>query len=296
LDIPIFDRNLVISYFALFLKSLLTFTSILAIFGPSILSLNYNLFIGHVGDFRLEKTNLYSGLFRTKWIEIIDTQFGHSFDLNALIIVWGAFAYQILSNPIYNIHFLLYKIKVFYSLNSGLQSIDNCWINKFPTYGDSINECINFISTDPLSIVVITLAIGFVIWIFRRLISGELSQSKTVELYEKYESNGQLKNKYFLLSSRITLYRYMFVLFSFLYLAWSEYYIQFNVSKNNISQEDAEKYLNTALSSFGIPNNPNYIIFILYLILFFFTIIIGHHYLSLFGYEITKKIKRSKKM
>lgn len=283
------------AYVYLFLKSLFTPTTLIAILGPTILALNYNLFVGHIGERRINSSNPYSEMYRTRWSEFIDTQFAHTFELNALIIAWGAFAYQIISNPLTAIEKLIMHIKLYY-LQNNIVCNEIGWLEKFPNLSEFSNECMKFIRNELLSVIVISLAIGFVIWIFRRLISGQLSRIREVELYERYWINNRLERRYPSLANRITLYRIILVLFSYLYLAWSEYYITYNIAQNILVRCSAGsiELLKRITKLSEIPKNPEVIIFILLIVLFIITIIIGLHFIAVFKYELSNVVIKSK--
>jgi hypothetical protein len=281
-----------ILYLHLFFKSFLTPTSFIAIFGPVILALNYRLYIGQVTYF---SDNEGLALRRTHWRDFIDAQFDHTHELNALIIAWIAFAYQIASNPLFSIlkvnsilkTHILQKLVVDTQISK--QYVCNDWLNGDSDIGESLNQCVNNTSHDLLSLIIVTLALGFLVWMLRRLLLGDLSEFKIIKIYETYVKDDRRIRMYPPLASRITLYRYTLVLFSFLYLAWSEYYITSNVA-NGIIGKYTIINLYDAVALLNIPQDPNYIWIVLLLICLSLTVIIYGHYFAYFKYFMEDKV------
>ena len=86
-------------FISLLPRTFLTPAALIAIAGPTILALNYRLFKGHTAD--LDKNrNTYSRIYKSPWRPYLDAQFDHSHQLSALIIAWGAFAYEIIADPL----------------------------------------------------------------------------------------------------------------------------------------------------------------------------------------------------
>ncbi len=268
------DSNKIIPYLTLLLKYIITPTWLIALFGPIILASNYKV-----------SKDSYHKMHQSEWGSFIDTRFYHTFDLNALIIGWITFAFQILTNPIFSIQRLNPSIK-FYYLQKGITSNFD---SSYDGLGESVGQCFQFITHDLLSILFILLAIGFTIWILIRLLTGQLSETRVIELYEGEEKDGRRERKYPLLSSRITLYRYIIALFSFLYLAWAEYYITFNIVKEIDKNCSPINSLPELLQKLSIPENNEFIKLVLFLVFFILTIIVCWHYFVYFKSILLRK-------
>lgn len=276
----------------LFPTSLVTPTIAIAVLGPSILSLNYNLFKANVYETSKEFKNFYTGIYLSREGRFIDAQLDHTHQLNSLVIAWGAFAYEIITLPQRSLaSFELAKLKI-ENLSPCLeQGFKNC--TKEPFY-----EALNLIETDFVSLVIITIALGFISWMLIRLISGQLSGIDVVDLYLK-DKNKKYTNPP--ISSRITLYRYVLVFFSFLYLVWVKYYllIKAKVKLDKYGCNDAlyKSNVSDIISDLGIPNlnsGYKYIIFVAFAFFLFLSIIIGSHYLANFRYNIKSRLKQER--
>jgi|GEM_PF-3602060 len=278
-----FRKNL-FPYISLFPKSLFTPTTIIAIFGPTILALNYRLF-------NSQFVNSQSSSFRFPALSIsqskfIDARFDHTHQLNALIIAWGAFGYQILMSPLESLLKLTSSVDII-SHHRNTTCSDVCLLHSEYTFGRALDQAIYWVQNDLISIVIVTLAIGFVVWTSIRLISGQLSKPEIVALYEKDLSNSFSHPP---ITSRITLYRYIFVFFSFLYLSWSDCYLKFKqrdiiLSQCNFADSDT---LGTVVNKMhNIPSDTDSGILLLLLLFFsFLTISIGLHFLANFKYQL----------
>ncbi len=275
-------------FLALFPKSLLSPTTIIAVFGPTILSLNYRLFKSHTLDISKKQNPNYSTIHTVGSNRYIAALFDHSHQLSVLIIAWGAFTFQIFIAPLNSI------ISVANAINLGSCKLgeickDTCLVNF--RYGDAVNLVVSETQTDLFSLSITLLAVGFVTWTFIRLISGQLSTNNVVELYEKDENENY---SYPTIASRVTLYRFILVAFSYLYFVWSDYYLSISV-KNTLLQKCSLSYfnnikLNNETSEFlQIPiNSSNSIYFVLFFILLCLTGLVAWHYISYIKFVINK--------
>ena len=144
-----------------------------------------------------------------------------------------------------------------------------------------------------MSLVIVSLAFGFVIWASIRLISGELSTSNIVGLYER-EKGKELSPPPF--ASRITLYRVIFVLFSFLYLTWSNCYLTFEAKRLIIGDchfGDSKNAVQTAIdSALGLPKQSGGIYLITFIIVFLISMFVVLYYFSELKYLMRAKSKK----
>lgn len=278
-------------YFSLLPYSLFTSTSVIAILGPTILSLNYRLFKGYTShQSKNHQNNNYAQIHEPSLSRFIDAQFDHSHQLSALILAWGAFSYQFLITPIVSLINLANNLSI-KACQSGYGCNDTCLINY--SYGDAIDQLVNIIKYEPLSLAIITLAIGFIIWIFVRLISGQLSTTEIVVLYER-ETNETFSSPP--IASRITLYRYILVMFSFLYYVWSKNYLlalsrDELIRKCDFGPMQSKSIINSLNESLNLTLTSNdEIYFILFIILFLLTILVSSHFIANFKYILKSKI------
>jgi hypothetical protein len=260
--------------------------------GPTILALNYRLFKGHVADLNADNSS-YAGLYRSKFRPYLDAQFDHTHQLNALIIAWGAFAFEIINAPLERLTKLADTIQII--VNQDHISCQNVCLNSTVyKYGDAVNDFIDLASHNLISLLIVSLAFGFVIWAFVRLISGELSTPDIMKLYEKKNQTSFSLPPF---ASRITLYRYIFVSFTFLYLTWTRCYLTFRargffIEKCNFNTSDKEIINKETDRILGLPGHDATIYLIILIVILLITIFIMAYYRAEFIYKL-RTIKKS---